>query len=123
MLHIGGLTFCHGERQLKIPNLVAAERFGKATLDRLGLRLEDVSLAFQNIVSTGDIRQALALYRQTMAVRDVGYNDFEKKEEHHRDSFYYALLGNSHPSLRKVELEVKITKVRESGGISRYLWS
>lgn len=120
MLHIGGLTFCPGAKQLQIPNLVAAERFGKAALDRFGLRLEDVSLAFKNIVSTGDIRQAFALYRQTMSARDVGHSDFEKKEEHHRDSFYYALLGNSHPSLRKVELEVKITKVRESGGISTY---
>ncbi|KAG0354437.1 hypothetical protein BG005_006476, partial [Podila minutissima] len=118
MLHIGGLTFCPGAKQLQIPNLVAAERFGKAALDRFGLRLEDVSLAFKNIVSTGDIRQAFALYRQTMSARDVGHSDFEKKEEHHRDSFYYALLGNSHPSLRKVELEVKITKPLQ-GGLGR----
>ncbi|KAG0336155.1 hypothetical protein BG000_006872 [Podila horticola] len=118
MLHIGGLTFCPGVKQLQIPNLVAAERFGKATLDRFGLLLEDVSLAFKNIVSTGDIRQAFALYRQTMSARDVGYSDFDKKEEHHRDSFYYALLGNSHPSLRKVKLEVKITKPLQ-GGLGR----
>ncbi|KAG0196105.1 hypothetical protein BGX28_000135, partial [Mortierella sp. GBA30] len=118
MLHIGGLTFCPGVKRLQIPNLVAAERFGKAALDRFGLRLEDVSLAFKNIVSTGDIRQAFALYRQTMNARDVGHSDFEKKEEHHRDSFYYALLGNSHPSLRKVELEVKTTKSLQ-GGLGR----
>ncbi|KAF9368743.1 hypothetical protein CPB97_004296 [Podila verticillata] len=115
MLHIGGLTFCPGAKQLQIPNLVAAERFSKAVLDRYGLRLEDVSLAFKNIVSTGDIGQAFTLYRQTMSARDVGYRDFEKKEEHHRDSFHYALLGNSHPSLRTVELEVKINKPLQGG--------
>jgi hypothetical protein len=37
----------------------------------------------------------------------------QKKEEHHRDSFHYALLGNSHPSLREAKLEVQITKVRK----------
>ncbi|KAG0337738.1 hypothetical protein BG000_005031 [Podila horticola] len=110
MLHIGGLTFCRDDKQLRIPNLVAAERFGNATLHRHGLRLQDVDLAFQNVVSTGNICQALILYRQAMSARDVGFSDFEKKEEHHRDSFYYALLGNSHPSLRKIELEVKVSK-------------
>ena len=117
MLHIGGLTFKRGVKQLQVPNLIAGERFGKASLDRFGLRLEDVGLAFKNIVSTGDIRQAFALYRKTMSARDVGSSDFEKMEEHHRDSFYYSLLGNSHPSLRKVEIEVKITKVGGNGEI------
>ncbi|KAF9385135.1 hypothetical protein BGX21_001137 [Mortierella sp. AD011] len=110
MLHIGGLTFDRGTKQLRIPNLIAAERFGKAVMDRAGLRHEDVSLAFKNIVSTGDIGQALQLYRQTMCIRDVGTSDFLKKEEHHRDSFYYTLLGNSHPSLRDIGLEAWTTK-------------
>ncbi|KAF9351659.1 hypothetical protein BGX26_010372 [Mortierella sp. AD094] len=110
MLHIGDLTFCRDANQLQIPNLAAAERFGNATLERVGLCLKDVDLAFQNIVSTGDISQALKLYKQTMNIRDVGTDDFKKNEESHRDSFYYALLGNSHPSLRKIGLEVQITK-------------
>ncbi|KAG0305521.1 hypothetical protein BGZ98_004001 [Dissophora globulifera] len=113
MLHIGGLTFCGDSKQLQIPNLVVAERFGNATLDRLKLRLEDVDLAFQNIVSSGSIRQALALYKRTMEIRDVGDSDFKKTEENHRDSFYYALLGNSHPSLRKIGLETHITKMAQ----------
>ncbi|KAF8903585.1 hypothetical protein BGZ58_006606, partial [Dissophora ornata] len=107
MLHIGGLTFCPGERQLQIPNLVAAERFGKATLDRLGLRLEDVSLAFQNIVSTGDIRQALALYRQTMAVRDVGYNDFEKKKSIIETPFT-TLTSPLQGGLGRIDMQVRV---------------
>ncbi|OAQ23951.1 hypothetical protein K457DRAFT_903587 [Linnemannia elongata AG-77] len=57
MLHIGGLTFCGDSKQLQIPNLVAAERFGNATMDRLKLRLEDVDLAFRNIVSSGNTPQ------------------------------------------------------------------
>ncbi|KAI8345152.1 hypothetical protein B0O80DRAFT_491896 [Mortierella sp. GBAus27b] len=71
MLHIGGLTLCDDAKKLRIPNLVAAERFGNATLARLGLRLGDVDLAFQNIINTGDIRQALLLYRQMIWMRDV----------------------------------------------------
>ncbi|KAF8919390.1 hypothetical protein BGZ58_004641, partial [Dissophora ornata] len=111
MLHIGGLTFCGDSKKLQIPNLVAAERFGNATLDRLKLRLEDVHLAFQNIVSSGSVRQALALYKRTMEIRDVGDSDFKKTEENHRDSFHHALLGNSHPALRKIGLETHITKM------------
>lgn len=114
MLHIGGLTFCGDAKQLRIPNLVAAERFGNATLARLGLRLEDVDLALQNIVNTGDIRQALSLYRQMICQRDVHPNDFKKTEEQHRDSFYFSFLGNSHPSLRRLEIEAKITKVKKA---------
>ncbi|KAG0302991.1 hypothetical protein BGZ97_002082 [Linnemannia gamsii] len=52
---IGGLTFCGDSKQLQIPNLIAAERFGNATLDRLKLRLEDVDLASWNIVSSGNV--------------------------------------------------------------------
>jgi hypothetical protein len=111
MLHIGGLTFCGDSKHLRIPNLVAAERFGTATLDHLGLRLEDVDLAFRNIALSGSVCQALALYKRTMEKRDVGNSDFDKTEENHCDSFYYALLGNLHPSLRKIGLETRVTKV------------
>ena len=111
MLHIGGLTFCGDSKHLRIPNLVAAERFGNATLYNLKLRLEDVDLAFQNIVSSGSIHLALELYKQTIEIRNVSDSDFRKTEENHRDSFHYALLGNSHPSLRKIGLETRITKV------------
>lgn len=114
MIHIGGLTFRNNSKHLnlQIPNIVAAERFGETTLARFKLRLEDVDLAFRNIVSSGSIRQALALYERTMEIRDVGDSDFKKTEENHRDSFHYALLGNSHPSLRKIGLETQITKVK-----------
>jgi hypothetical protein len=76
---IGGLTFCGDSKQLQIPNLIAAERFGNATLDRLKLRLEDVDLASWNIVSSGNVRQAFALYKRTMEIRDVGDSDFKKR--------------------------------------------
>ncbi|KAK3809463.1 MAG: hypothetical protein J3Q66DRAFT_405465 [Benniella sp.] len=111
MLHIGGLTFCGDAKQLRIPNLVAAERFGNANLAHLGLRLEDVDLAFQNIVNTGDIQRALSLYRQMICKRDIHPNGFMKtEEERYRDSFYSAFFGNCHPSLRRFDVEAKITK-------------
>ncbi|KAI8344978.1 hypothetical protein B0O80DRAFT_534669, partial [Mortierella sp. GBAus27b] len=117
MIHIGGLTFCvdntQERKQLRLPNRVAATRFGDAVLKRHGLRLKDVHLAFQNIVNTGNIRQALSLYRQMICMRDVHSNDFMKTEEQHRDSFYFAFLGNCHPSLRRLKIEAKITKVRD----------
>ncbi|KAF9176798.1 hypothetical protein BGZ51_009646 [Haplosporangium sp. Z 767] len=113
MIHIGALTFCDNSKHLQIPNLVVAERFGETTLALLQSRLEDVDLAFRDIVSGGSIRQALALYKRTMEIRDVGESDFKKTEESHRDSFHYALLGNTHPSLRKIGLETQITKVAQ----------
>ncbi|KAI8344977.1 hypothetical protein B0O80DRAFT_504814 [Mortierella sp. GBAus27b] len=116
MLHIGGLTLCDDAKKLRIPNLVAAERFGNATLARLGLRLGDVDLAFQNIINTGDIRQALLLYRQMIWMRDAHVDDLKKTEEQHRDSFYVSFLGNCHPSLRKLEIEAKITKPSKTPG-------
>jgi hypothetical protein len=97
--------------RLRIPNLIAAERIGTATLARLGLRLEDVELAFQNIVNTGDILQALSFYRQIICRHDINPDEFKKTEEHHRDTFYITLLGNSHASLRRLDIEAKITKV------------
>ncbi|KAG0264059.1 hypothetical protein DFQ27_001452, partial [Actinomortierella ambigua] len=111
MIHIGGLTFCDNSKHLRITNLVAAQRFGETILARLQLRLEDVDLAFRNIVSSGSIDQVLALYKRAMELRDVGDNDFKKTEKNHRDSFHYALLGNTHPSLRKLGLETRTTKV------------
>ncbi|KAF8984472.1 hypothetical protein BGZ46_007936 [Entomortierella lignicola] len=115
MLHIGGLTFSRKTKNLEVPNLVAAERFGKAVLDRAGLRYEDVSLAYKNIVSTGNISQVLRLYRQTMCKIDVGIDAFKKEEEHHRNSFYHALLGNTLPSLRDIGLEVNVSKPARQG--------
>ncbi|GJJ77508.1 hypothetical protein EMPS_09867 [Entomortierella parvispora] len=109
MVHIGGLTFCGDSKLLRIPNQVAAIRFGNATLERHKLRLEDVDLAFQNIVSDGDICQALSLYKRIMEIHDVGLSDFKKTEENHRGCFYIPLFGNSHPSLRKTGLETKVT--------------
>ncbi|KAF9115910.1 hypothetical protein BGX27_005792 [Mortierella sp. AM989] len=39
-----------------------------------------------------------------------------KTEEQHRDSFYYALLGNSHPSLRKIGIETQVTNPSQRKG-------
>ncbi|KAF9381304.1 hypothetical protein CPC16_009905 [Podila verticillata] len=70
MVHIGGLTFRDNCKQVQLPNHIAALRFGNAVLMHHNLRLQDVSLAFQNIVSTGSIHRALLLYEQLMQARD-----------------------------------------------------
>ncbi|KAF9547525.1 hypothetical protein EC957_008362 [Mortierella hygrophila] len=43
MVHLGGLTFCVGKKALRIPNLVAAERFGSAILHRHEATLQNVN--------------------------------------------------------------------------------
>ncbi|KFH68186.1 hypothetical protein MVEG_06915 [Podila verticillata NRRL 6337] len=43
MVHLGRLAFCVGKKALRIPNLVAAERFGSAILHRHQATLEDVN--------------------------------------------------------------------------------
>ena len=82
------------DKYLQIPNLVAAQRFVSAILNRYQLRTSDIKDALQKL-STGDISTLLGYYQRLMSERDVGDKDLkDKSEEHHRDSFYYALLKN-----------------------------
>lgn len=50
-------------------------------------------------------------YKKLMNMRDVGADDFNKSEEHYRDSFYFSLLKN--PLLLQANVEFEITKVRD----------
>jgi hypothetical protein len=111
MLYVGGLTFANQmpDKQLQIPNLVAAQRFARAILNRYRLRTSDIKDALQKL-STGDISTLLGYYQRLMSERDTGESDLKNKsEEHHRDSFYYALLKN--PLLLEANAEFDITKV------------
>ena len=99
LVYMGGLTFDSAEpsKFLKIPNLVAAKRFGTALLDRLGL--------YQ---STGNWNpmEVLAGYCHLMRQRDVFGDAFTKKEEHHRDSIWITILEN--PAIKPAaEYEVR----------------
>ncbi|CAJ0917781.1 16103_t:CDS:2, partial [Entrophospora sp. SA101] len=97
MLYVGGLTFAEKspEKQLQVPNLIAAQHFANAVLDHYGLHVSDITNALQKVVSTGDISELLGFYNRVMIKRDVGDDDLRNKlEEHHRDSFNYALLKN-----------------------------
>ncbi|CAJ0634356.1 7341_t:CDS:2 [Entrophospora sp. SA101] len=92
-----GLTFAEKspEKQLQVPNLIAAQHFANAVLDHYGLHVSDITNALQKVVSTGDISELLGFYNRVMIKRDVGDDDLRNKlEEHHRDSFNYALLKN-----------------------------
>ena len=106
MLYVGGLTFANRmpDKQLQIPNLVAAQRFARAILNRYRLRTNDIKDALQKL-SNGDISILLGYYQRLMSVRDLE----NKSEEHHRDSFYYVLLKN--PLLLEANAEFEITKV------------
>jgi len=116
MLYVGGLTFANQmpDKQLQIPNLVAAQCFARAILNRYRLRTSDIKDALQKL-SNGDISMLLGYYQRLMSERDVGDNDLKKKlEEHHRDSFYYTLLKN--PLLLEANAEFEITKLPRSSG-------
>ncbi|RUS13043.1 LOW QUALITY PROTEIN: hypothetical protein BC937DRAFT_86442, partial [Endogone sp. FLAS-F59071] len=117
MLYVGGLTFANHmpDKQLKIPNLVAAQRFARGILNRYQLRVSDIKGALQKL-ATGDISTLLGHYQRLMSIRDVGEDDLRKKsEENHRDSFYYALLMN--PLLLDAHVEFEITKSSSRGRV------
>jgi hypothetical protein len=83
MVHLGGLTFCIRKKALRIPNLVAAERFGSAILHRHQASLEDVNGAFRSLIEDGYIDRILGLYARGMQQHDVGAHDLKKKEDDH----------------------------------------
>ncbi|KAG0020179.1 hypothetical protein BGZ80_004652, partial [Entomortierella chlamydospora] len=110
MVHLGGLTFCVGKEGLRIPNLVAAARLGRAILDRHHASLEDVNGAFKALIDNGCIDKIIGLYARGMQQHDVGHRNFLMKEEDYCNLMRSILLGNIHPSLRKFDVETTITK-------------
>jgi hypothetical protein len=110
MVYMGGLTFDprNPSNLLKIPNLVAARRFGYALLSRIGL-YNSMSNALRFLSETGNIKDVLTGYRRLMQQRDVGNLAFGKNEENHRDSIWYAILEN--PALA-AKAEYQVRKVR-----------
>jgi hypothetical protein len=110
MIYMGGLTFDSDDPSnfSKIPNLIAAKRFGSAILKRLGL-YNSMQTALDSLTKTGNPMGVLAGYRHMMRQRDVIGDAFFKKEEHHRDSIQWTILKN--PSL-KPAAEYQVTKVR-----------
>ncbi|KAG0013480.1 hypothetical protein BGZ82_002118 [Podila clonocystis] len=122
-VHLGGLTFCVGKNALRVPNLVAAKRFGSAILHRHQATLEDVNGAFRLLIDNGNIDRILGLYARGMQEHDVRTCDFKKKEEDHCNLMCFTLLANIHPSLRKVGVETTITKPLGTPGRSDMLVS
>ncbi|CAG8557095.1 3390_t:CDS:2 [Ambispora gerdemannii] len=115
MFHVGCLSFTDEmtEKQLQIPNLVAAQRFANAVLDRFELRASDIMDALQKIVSIEDISDLLGFYQRMMSKRDVSDNDLrDKLEEHHRDSFTFADKTGSPNSIGRIDLLIKTNTSR-----------
>ena len=109
MLYFGGLTFYDKEPKkfLKIPNEIAARRIAETVLEKFGIR-ESLNSVLAYFRYNGNIRQVLNCYRNLMVQRDVGFNDFNKSEEVHRDCFYFSLLRNV---FIRPNVELKVTKV------------
>ena len=72
MAYMGALTLDsdNPSKFLKIPNLVAAKRFGFAILERLGL-YHSMQIALHSLVRTGNPVDVLAGYCHLMQQRDV----------------------------------------------------
>ncbi|KAI1312271.1 hypothetical protein EDD11_002990 [Mortierella claussenii] len=108
---LGGLMFCIGKKALRISNLVVAERFERAILDRYHASLEDVDGVFRILVKDGYIDGIFDLYTRCIQEHCVGANGFKKKE-HRCNSMRFTLLANLHPSLQKVGVETTLAKVK-----------
>jgi hypothetical protein len=107
---MGGLTFDSDDpsKFLKIPNLVAAKRFGSALLNRYGL-YGSMKDALYTLAETGDPMNVLIGYCRLMQQRDVIGDAFTKKKEHHRDSIWATILEN--PAIKPMA-EYQVRKVR-----------
>ena len=107
---MGGLTFDHQNpsKFLKIPNLVAAKRFGYSLLSRVNL-YQSITNALRFLSENGNIKDVLTGYRRLMQQRDVGNQAYRKTEENHRDSIWYTILEN--PALTP-KAEYRVRKVR-----------
>jgi hypothetical protein len=110
MVYMGGLTFDSDNPSnfLKIPNLVAAKRFGSALLDRHGL-YSSMKDALYTLAGTGNPMDVLTGYCQLMQQRDITRDAFRKTEEHQRDSIWITILEN--PAIKPVA-EYQVRKVR-----------
>ena len=67
--------------------------------------------AVRSLESTGEIGKVLDNYRELMAERDVGWADFQKNEETHRDLLHNTILEN--PGL-EAHVEYEVTKASSS---------
>jgi hypothetical protein len=110
MAYMGALTLDsdNPSKFLKIPNLVAAKRFGSALLNRHGL-YNSMKNALYTLARTGNLIDVLIGYCQLMRQRDVIGNAFNKTEENHRDSIWFTILEN--PAIQPVA-EYQVRKVR-----------
>ena len=104
---MGGLTPDSDDPSnfLRIPNLVATKRFGKALLDRHGL-YNSVKDALYTLAGTGNPMDVLGAYCRLMRQHDVTGNAFTKTEENHRDIIWVTILEN--PAIKpKAEYQVR----------------
>src|SRR4051794_6991201 len=110
MVYMGCLTPDSDDpsKFLKIPNLVAAKRFGSALLDRHGL-YSSIKDGLYTLARTGNPIDVLVGYCHLMRQRDIIAKAFTENEEHLRDSIWVAILENL---AIKPMAEYQVRKVR-----------
>jgi hypothetical protein len=110
MVYMGGLTFDSDDpsKFLKIPNLIAAKRFGSALLNRHCL-YSSMKDALYTLTRTGNPISILVGYCHLMRQYDVIGDAFTMTEEHYRDSIWITILEN--PAIKPMA-EYQVRKVR-----------
>jgi hypothetical protein len=107
---MGGLTFDSAKpsKFLKIPNLIAAQRFGFALINQYGL-YHTMQNALYVRADSGNLMDVLSGYCHLMQQRDIGRDAFTKTEEHHQDSILITILEN--PAIQPM-VKSEVRKVR-----------
>jgi len=112
LVYEGGLTFHNDDpnHQLRIPNLVAAERFASTIMKHYAGPTEEIKHAFQQIVSTGNIFELLKHCQKLMCSIDIHREHFALAEEVHRNRFYHLLRIYPHMLNPTVEFSVQTVR-------------
>jgi hypothetical protein len=112
MVYVGGFTFDPEDpiEKLRIPNLVAAERFVHTILRRYIGETDSLKAAFEACMVTGDVLGPLRHFQKLMCQIDVHSNHFEHGEDIHRNRF--CCCTNFYPYLMDPVPEFTIRQVR-----------
>ncbi|KAN0079155.1 putative AAA-ATPase domain containing protein [Elaphomyces granulatus] len=89
MVYLGGFTFDPEDpcEKLRVPNLIAAERFAHAVLPRFVGEMDSLKAAFEACMLTGDVLGPLKHVQKLMCQIDIHYKHFEHGEDIHRNRF------------------------------------
>lgn len=112
MVYLGGFTFDPEDpcEKLRVPNLIAAERFAHSVLPRFVGEMDSLKAAFETCILTGDVLGPLKHFQKLMCQIDIHYKHFEHGEDIHRNRF--CCCTNFYPYLIDPVPEFSIDQVR-----------